>query len=73
MDYLDVSMGHKKNPRTKAYSQWIVTARPLYHLQHLVRLRSSTRDFAPGYDSFHSTDQQSKSPFLKMITTVLTE
>ena len=42
----------KKNPRTKAYSQWIVTARPLCHLQHLVRLRSYTGDFAPGYVPF---------------------
>ena len=52
---LDGSMRLEKISRTKAYSQWIVTARPLCHLQHLVRLRSYTGDFAPGYRSFSIT------------------
>ena len=37
----------KTNQGTEAESQWIVTAR-LYHLQYLVRFKSSTRDLAPG-------------------------
>ena len=65
--WIQVILG--KNPRTQAYSQWIVTARPLCHLQHLVHLRSSTRDFAPGYDLFCSSSKQSRPPFRKMTTT----
>ena len=55
ISYLSTRMWHcekKENPGTKAYSQRIVTTRPLYRLQHPVRLRSSTRDSAPGDAQF---------------------